>query len=314
MTLKLNGERRFLLLRFRPRTVLSLVRNPEYASNRLKTLLPVLSSRHQCLSHLNEQFVNSDTHWKRWRQLDSYWTIENNSSCGKCLSVSQICGAQTTELFNHGVPEIGTDLRCIISSSVRSSDHRIVRQIVSSNDRSSDRATDRQMAKSNDRSTDRQLERHIVKSGCRVGRSWNCGLGASRGAKRSCWTLFQRRLMFERWSLTAQKCIEKSVWLACGGRIRFFEESIVQPYCVFCGLYPQHLFVTEVVHSKQQWSGSSNWQSACLCPLGIPQLYQLYLRYKIWHHLVSIWTKISKKLTLCDAGIACMHLLWAGYQ
>ena len=30
-SLKLIGERRFLLLRFRPRTVLSLVRNPEHA-------------------------------------------------------------------------------------------------------------------------------------------------------------------------------------------------------------------------------------------------------------------------------------------
>ena len=55
-TLKLNGERRLLLLRFRPHTVLSLVRNPESAPNRSNTPLSVLASRHQCLSHINEQF------------------------------------------------------------------------------------------------------------------------------------------------------------------------------------------------------------------------------------------------------------------
>ena len=54
-TLKLNGERRFLLLRFRPRTVLSLVRNPDHTSNKSNMFLSVLASRHQCLSHINEQ-------------------------------------------------------------------------------------------------------------------------------------------------------------------------------------------------------------------------------------------------------------------
>ena len=51
-SLKLIGERRFLLLRFRPRTVLSLVRNPEHALE--SASLPVLAGRHQCLSRINE--------------------------------------------------------------------------------------------------------------------------------------------------------------------------------------------------------------------------------------------------------------------
>ena len=54
LTLKLIGERRVLLLRFRPRTVFSLVRNPEHTVGRTASL-SVLASRHQCLSHINEQ-------------------------------------------------------------------------------------------------------------------------------------------------------------------------------------------------------------------------------------------------------------------
>ena len=52
-SLKLFGEKGLLLLRFRPRTVLPLVRNPEHALE--SAPLSVLASRHQCLSHINEQ-------------------------------------------------------------------------------------------------------------------------------------------------------------------------------------------------------------------------------------------------------------------
>ena len=58
-SLKLIGERGLLLLRFRPRTVLPLVRNPERALE--SAPLPVLASRHQCLSRINEL-------WNGWRR------------------------------------------------------------------------------------------------------------------------------------------------------------------------------------------------------------------------------------------------------
>ena len=45
-SLKLIGERGLLLLRFRPRTVLPLVRNPEHALE--SAFVPLLSRRHQC--------------------------------------------------------------------------------------------------------------------------------------------------------------------------------------------------------------------------------------------------------------------------
>ena len=93
-TLKLNGERRLLLLRFRPHTVLSLVRNPESAPNRSNTPLSVLASRHQCLSHINEQFrIWKDTQTHSCAQVNSRRMIET-SSCLCILCRAHICNAE----------------------------------------------------------------------------------------------------------------------------------------------------------------------------------------------------------------------------
>ena len=67
-SLKLTGDEGFLLLRFRPRTVLPLVRTPDHAPSQHSesvddsdASLSVLASRHQWLSHVNEHLCGADS-------------------------------------------------------------------------------------------------------------------------------------------------------------------------------------------------------------------------------------------------------------
>ena len=67
-SLKLTGDGGFLLLRFRPRTVLPLVRTPDHAPSQHSesvddsdASLSVLASRHQWLSHVNEHLCGADS-------------------------------------------------------------------------------------------------------------------------------------------------------------------------------------------------------------------------------------------------------------
>ena len=85
-SLKLFGERGLLLLRFRPHTWLPLVRNPEHALG--SALLPLLSSRHQCLSRNNEHLES----WRRHStaEMAPQWTDVDERIDGKALLAGKV--------------------------------------------------------------------------------------------------------------------------------------------------------------------------------------------------------------------------------